>query len=314
MIKLLIATLADCLSSGGHHEYAVDTDNYHFEIVSTNTKAALNIYIDYGFGGDHCYELLQKDAKICMKKNENMKMFVFRVLKFIESYPSEHPLDREALFAKYEAKMEKSYRNLLSLSSDINSVADLYDILINETAGNTYRLILPKSSQAEGLMLFAEQTGGNLNEEHLRRQGITTAREYDDFNDFLYDNKDQCIFGDACTNYCVDLDTEEHPIPWLFYVTFNDRERTNDISNGHMQEIYVKVLNYLAVKENRKLLDSMTPDNIPEVFHNVDYSYHMPLSGDYYERFDYKVKLPDTKDFNEIKKSIQNQLLEKNLI
>ena len=314
MIKLLRETLTDCLSSGGHHEYAVDTDNYHFEIVSTDTKAALNIYIDYGFGGDHCYELLQKDAKICSKKSDSMYKFVVRILKFIESYPAKNPLDRDALFAKYEAKMEKDYRKLLRLSDDINSVADLYDLLINEPAGTTYRLILPKTGEAEGLMLFADQTGGNLNEEHLRRQGIIKTPEDGDYSDFFYEHRDQCVFGDACTNYCEDLNTEEHPIPWLFYLTFNDRERYNDVSNGYMHDIYIKVLNYLAVKENRKLLDSMTPDNIPEVFHNVDDYYNMPLNGDYYERFDYKVQLPDTKDFNVIKDSIRKELIEHNLI
>ena len=96
--------------------------------------------------------------------------------------------------------------------------------------------------------------------------------------------------------------------------TFNDPGRKNDFSNIRFAEKYSKVLNYLAVKYNRKLLDSMTPDNIPEVFHNVDEYYHMPLSDDYYERFDYKVRLPDTKDFNKTKEAIRNQLLENNLI
>lgn len=210
--------------------------------------------------------------------------------------------------------MENEYKELLSQAVEIYGIEDLYELLINEPAGNTYRLIIPKSPRADALMFFSEQTGGDLNEEHLRRQGITITCEYDDFANFLDDNADKCVFGDACTSYCVDLDTEEHPIPWLFYITFNDPKRSNDISNCDMQERYVKVLNYLAVKENRKLLDEMTPDNIPEVFHNLDNFYHMPVYEDYYERFDYKVKLPDTKDFNEIKEAIRNQLLKNNLI
>lgn len=313
MIKLLRTTLADCLSSDGHHEYAVDTNNYHFEIVSTDTKAALDSYIDYGFGGDHCYELLQKDAKVCMKERDNMLIFAASVLNFIETYPAKHPLDRDALFAKYEAKMEKDYRELFRLSNEINSVADLYGILINETAGNTYRLILPKSSQAERLMLLVDRTCGDLNEEHLRLHGVTKTPE-DSYYDFFNDHKDQCPFGDACTSFCKDLNTEEHPIPWLFNITFNDKKRKNDVSNDYLQDLYIKVLNYLAVKENRKLLESMTPENIPEVFHDLDNSYFMPLSGDYIERFDYKVTLPSTTVFNEIKEAIRYQLLENNLI
>ena len=53
-----------------------------------------------------------------------------------------------------------------------------------------------------------------------------------DFGEFLDDNRDKCIFGDALTSYCVDLDTEEHPIPWLFYICFNND--VYGISNEHL--------------------------------------------------------------------------------
>ena len=68
------------------------------------------------------------------------------------------------------------------------------------------------------------------------------------------------LFGDALVDYCYSLDTEEHPIPWLLYMTFNgDRKYMWDYS---FKERYARVLNYLAVKENRTIFNSLTPESV----------------------------------------------------
>ena len=318
MRKLLENTLADCMRFVHPRKYEVDVDNYHFEITSKENVVSLNIYLDYGFGGSHFYELVKKGAKNSEVPNLEMDFFARGVLELIESYPKEHPLDREQLYEKYEARMEKEYRNLLGLSYEISDLSDLYELLINETDSRTYRLVSPKTECAVRLLQCSNNLGYDLNCEHLERLGIVLPGDY--IPSFWDEHKDECIFGDVGASYCKALDTEAHPIPWLLYVTFNGaRKKKWDYD---FEERYTRVLNYLAVKENRALFQSLTPEviatarkeNEPIVFHLTTDEYYDDPFTNYWTYHEYSLKIPEISDFDETLRAIKTKLIEHELI
>ena len=321
MRKLLRNTLADCLRAYKSRKYEVNVNNYHFEIVVKDKYASLDIYLDYGFGGDHMYELVKKNATGDEKPNLEMDFFAERILKIIETYPGEHPLDRDKLYEKYQSKMEKEYRNLVSLAHGFNDEKDLYDLLKDEKSCETYIFLKPQNDYAHNMLCECFNIGLDLNYEHLHRLGIVMPDEgYDDISSFLDEHKDKCIFGDALVDYCYSLDTEEHPIPWLLYMTFNgDRKYMWDYS---FKERYARVLNYLAVKENRTIFNSLTPESVEALrkekksitFHSTTDDYTEDIDSHYYQPHQYSISIPDNQDFEDIRSNILKELIKEKLI
>lgn len=216
----------------------------------------------------------------------------------------------------------EEYKELWAQTHKISSVAEMYDILIDEKAGETYRLIQPTTNEANVLVCVPADACNLLNEEHLKRQGIVMDPSYygNDFGEFLDDNRDKCIFGDALTSYCVDLDTEEHPIPWLFYICFNND--VYGISNEHLRDLYIRVVNGIAVDTNRKLFSALSPEVVakyrkekkPLMFHDIDNNYYADLWNDYINKFEYKINIPEITDFEELKAAIKQELIGRQLI
>lgn len=321
MRKLLRKTLADCLRVYKSRKYEVNIDNYHFEIVVKEKYASLDIYLDYGFGGDHFYELVKKNATRVEKPNLEMDFFAERILKIIETYPVEHPLDREKLYEKYQSKMEKEYRNLVSLAHAFSDEKELYDLLKDEKSCETYILLSPQNDFALNMLCECSNIGLDMNYEHLRRLGIVMPdEEYDDISSFLEDHKDKCIFGDALVDYCYPLNTKAHPIPWLLNMTFNgDRKYMWDYT---FKERYSAVLNYLAVKENRAIFNSLTPELVDNLkkegkaidFHWTTDDYTEDIDSHYYRPHQYSITIPDDQNFEEFKNSVLQELIKEELI
>ena len=134
--------------------------------------------------------------------------------------------------------MENDYKELLSQAVEFNGIEELYDLLIDEPAGETYRLVIPKTDAAKHLLIECRDLPDELNEEHLKRQGILMPSDCDDWLYFFEQHKDQCIFGLANTRHNYDLDTPGHPFPWLLYICFNG-SRTG-ISNTYLSDLYQK--------------------------------------------------------------------------
>jgi len=321
MRRLLRKTLADCMRFVHPRKYEVNVNNYHFEITTKAKMVSLDIYIDYGFGGSHFYELVKKGAKTSENYNLEIDLFAESVLRLIETYPSEHPLDREKLYEQYEKRMEKEYRNLLSLSHDISDETDLYNLLIKETDSQAYILVSPKTDYMVELLKVSYNLSLNLNYEHVGKLGIIMPEEgYDDISSFLDDHKEDCIFGDALTDYCKALDTEAHPIPWLLYITFNGDRK--DKWEYDLKERYTRVLNYLAVKENRSLFQSLTPEmlasarneNKPLVFNITTDDYYEDPYAHYWSPNRFEIRVPETEDFDEALNAIKTKLIEHKLI
>lgn len=323
MRRLLLETLADCMRFVHPRKYEVNVNNYHFEIVVKEKYASLDIYLDYGFGGDHFYELVKKNAIGDKKPNDVFfaERIAERILKIIETYPVKHPLDREKLYEQYEKRMEKEYRNLLSLSHDISDETDLYNLLIKETDSQAYILVSPKTDYMVELLKVSYNLSLDLNYEHVGKLGIIMPEEgYDDISSFLDDHKEDCIFGDALTDYCKALDTEAHPIPWLLYITFNGDRK--DKWEYDLKERYTRVLNYLAVKENRSLFQSLTPEmlaaarkeNKPLYFHLTTNDYCEDPYANYWSPKRFKIRIPETEEFEEALNVIKTTLIERELI
>lgn len=313
-------TLADCLASDGKKSYYVDCDRYHFEIVSTGVEAFVNVFIDYGFGGSHFHELREERAETWSKENptpERMRLFADSILRFIESYPAARPLDREMLFAKYEARMEGEYRSLLGMARDIHDASDLYDVLPKDGCEEASVLVRPKGDDAIILVKPPSMLAREMNLEHLRRLCIED-REGDTYG-FLDENRKNCIFGDATVFYCKELDTEGHPIPMLVNMIYNtDGDRVGE----PLKDRYPDVLNYLAVKENRALFRSLTPEVIeshkrdlsPIVFHDVTDFYAEDPDYYYHQTYDHPFSVPVDESNESILGRIEQELLECDLI
>ena len=121
-------------------------------------------------------------------------------------------------------------------------------------------------------------------------------------------------------DYCYSLDTEEHPIPWLLYMTFNgDRKYMWDYS---FKERYSRVLNYLAVKENRTIFNSLTPESVEALrkekksitFHSTTDDYTEDIDSHYYQPHQYSISIPDNQDFEDIRSYILKELIKEKLI
>ena len=183
--------------------YYVDKNNYHFEIASKGENLSLNIYNDFGSGGSHFYGLLQKNVVFEKKRKLSTGFFAERVLKLIESIPEEKPRDREKLYLKYKAKMEKEYRNLLSLAHDVQDIGELYDLLKDEKGEDTYVLINPKNDDIKAFILRAQDLSYYLNRVHLDTLGIEVTEEEEEDYYFYEQNHKKTFFSKKCVALAI---------------------------------------------------------------------------------------------------------------
>ena len=134
--------------------------------------------------------------------------------------------------------MENEYKELLSQAVEFSNIEELYDLLISEKAGETYRLVIPTTDEAERLLVESRDLPYELNKEHLKRQGIVIPPDCDNWLYFFEQHKGLCIFGLANTTHNSNLDTHGHPFPWLLYICFN--RSVAGISNTHLSDLYQK--------------------------------------------------------------------------
>lgn len=147
-----------------------------------------------------CYKRMLSSKK---KRKLSTGFFAERVLKLIESIPEEKPRDREKLYLKYKAKMEKEYRNLLSLAHDVQDIGELYDLLKDEKGEDTYVLINPKNDDIKAFILRAQDLSYYLNRVHLDTLGIEVTEEEEEDYYFYEQNHKKTFFSKKCVALAI---------------------------------------------------------------------------------------------------------------
>ena len=268
MRKLLEKTLAECLEANVGRKYTVDNGNYRFEIVSTEDSVALNIYMDYGFGDNHLYEMVEENADQGKKIKFGVRFFVRRVLDLIESYPSKHPLDMDMLFKKYEAVMEDEYRGLNNRAHDFQSIGELYDMLKDEKGDEAFIVVNPKNESASDLLSYPPALVYDLNYEHIKRIGKTPP-DYSsyDYSSFEEEYGNDFIFEEAFVYHYYGFDNDvvprlthknAPPIPWLINMHYRGKRVHSSYDDPVLK--YTNILNYLAIVENRALFEELSKE------------------------------------------------------
>ena len=215
--------------------------------------------------------------------------------------------------------MSVEYKRIVEQTHVVNSIADLYDLVIDSEYGDPCLLVSMGTPCANDILYRIARLDDELNIEHLSRKGISFSED-DDTVMFRDEHFDDWLFGSVTARYCWELNTEEHPIPMFLHFCFNDeREWKNDFS---IDKDYSNVLNSLAIADNRKLFETLTPvildsyrrTNKPILFHNTDDNYYVDYDYKYNQPYYYKVIVPEGMSSEEAKEAIKKELIEHELI
>ena len=214
--------------------------------------------------------------------------------------------------------MENKYTSLCDKAKTINSISDLYDLVIGSDIGDPCILVSMKTQYAHHIIYRTSELENQLNIEHLSRKGILFTED-DDLGAFRDDHFDDWIFDSVTARYCETLDTYEHPIPAMLRFMFNDKRIwKNDFA---LDESYCEVLNTLAQADNQKLFDSLTPDvissyqreNKPILFHSIDSDFF--VDGAYYLPYYYnEISVPKSNVYEDVINAIKNELIDHDLL
>lgn len=185
--------------------------------------------------------------------------------------------------------MSVGYKRIVEQTLVVNSIADLYDLVIDSEYGDPCLLVSMGTPCAKDILYGIVRLDIELNIEHLSRKGIIFS-EGDDTGMFRDEHFDDWLFGSVTARYCSELNTEEHPIPLFLRFCFNDkREWKNDFS---IDQDYSNVLNSLAIADN--------------YFVDYDDKYNQP--------YHYNVIVPEGMSSEETKEAIKKELIERELI
>lgn len=215
--------------------------------------------------------------------------------------------------------MSVEYKRIVEQTHVVNSIADLYDLVIDSKYGDPCLLVSMGTQCAKNILYGIARLDIELNIEHLSRKGIIFSED-DDIGMFRDEHFDDWLFDSVTARYCSELNTEEHPIPMFLRFSFNDkRDWKNDFS---IDEEYCNVMNSLAIADNRKLLETLTPEildsyrkaNKPILFHNTDDDYFVDYDDKYNQPYHYKVIVPEGMSSEEAKEAIKIKLIEHELL
>lgn len=320
MNSLLIDTLADCIASDQPKKFVAKNGDYVFEINSNAREVFVNVLLDCSFGQVERQKIVKEKAwyydKNQMKAPLALKFKAAELLNFIEEYPSKHTISREERYKVFSHIMEAEYQEMMKETVHIEHISELYD-LVKDVQAVEYHVLVDWNRK-----LDFSSPNIDLNEYVLSLKGhVWSESRINSWDEYAEDYRDECEFyDDAIPAYCQALQSEEQPIPICLQILPKDKKGEDD--NDSVLFHYGDVLSYLAVKNNRKALESLTPDEVnkhqaehkPFYFIYVDNTYSQGVNQIDYDSYKLRIDIPEELDFDAAKQYIEERLLKEDMI